>query len=286
MYALSVLPICFAGMVPISDLTMTAESSVKCNYLADYVLKTDDGLWWYANSLVLITIRSQDTTMVNWENFYEYVMPSVQGCPVSMVQSAIRSACIEFCEKTLIWKQDSIKNDILEGLDLYTFAPPLSAKVVMPYRITIKDEDTNNEKEIEQIALNTLESFDPHWRERTSRIPDYYVLVTDDTVRFIGTPTEDLLESLTACVALKPSRSAKQCPTFIYNDWAETIAAGALAKLHAMKQKDWAIPDLVSYYDRVFKAGISRARSKSEKSWLKESKNMLPIKFYNGKGYY
>lgn len=286
MYPIAKMRICFTNYQIFKDVLFSGEANFICRTIADYIISWWDKFWFIAESLFLLSIESADRTMVTWDKFDEYVMPSVQGCPVSMVHSAVRSACIEFCEKSLIWKQDSIKNDILAGWDTYSFAPPPNAKVVMPYRMTIKTEDMPTGIEIEQVALSELESFLPKWQDAQSRIPKFYVLIADDTVRFIGTPTEDMPECLVAGVALKPTRNAKHCPTFIYSDWAETIAAGALARLHAMKQKDWAIPELVSYYQRNFKEGISRAKSKSDKSWLRESKNMLPVKFYNGKGYF
>lgn len=212
--------------------------------------------------------------MVRWDAFHEYIMPHVQGCPVSMVNSALRSACMEFCEKSFIWKQPSIENDLVEGIYSYTFAPPLSAKVVTAYRVSV------NGKEIQPTDIQTLETFNPDWRNITSTIPDRYYFETDDTIRLVGAPTETMIGALTADVILKPSRSAEGCPNFIYTDWAETIAAGALTRLYAMQGKIWAKPDLVSHFSNIFKAGISRARSKSAKSWQQGSKAMLPVDFY------
>ena len=63
------------------------------------------------------------------------------------------------------------------------------------------------------------------------------------------------------------------------------MAAGALAKLHASKEKVWAIPELVSYYTKIYRDGIPRARSKATKSGLRESKDILPVQFSNLKGY-
>lgn len=227
-----------------------------------------------------LRIESVEDDMIAWDGFYDYIMPSVQGCPVTMVKNALRNACIEFCEKTLIWKQDSILNDVVEGYDLYVFAPPKDAKVIMPYRVTF------NGVEVQPTDLQSLESFMPNWKDLKEETPRYYFLAFDDVVRLVGTPTKTFLNALSADVALKPSRTADKCPEFLFNDWAEVIAAGALARLHAMSGKIWANPEMVNYYNKIFREGISRARSKSAKSWLQESKTMLPVNFYNEKRYY
>lgn len=281
-FGINVLPICFVRETPpIDGVRISATSDVIIDHESvDFVLGWTDKVWYTPESFMSVYTGSVDDTMVTWDKFYEYVLPSVQGCPVSIVNNAIRSACIEFCEKTLIWKQDSIVNDIVEGFDHYLFAPPPNAKVVMPYRVSI------NGIEVQPTDLQSLESFMPNWKEVTDSLPRYYFLVNDDVVRLVGTPTETIPNALTADVALKPTRDAKSCPTFIYDDWAETIAAGALARLHAMKGKVWAMPDMVAYYIRLFREGISRARSKAAKSWLQDSKTMLPVGFYNEKRYF
>lgn len=275
-------PICFVRVpyklfpdriTGISDLYL---GRLKGTILLDWRVLKD----YECKSQMFMRIESIEDDMVNWDKFYDYVMPSVQGCPVSMVKNAIRSACIEFCEKTLIWKQDSILNDVLEGYNMYVFAPPKEAKVVMPYRVTF------NGVEVQPTDLQSLESFMPDWKDMKEETPKYYFLAFDDVVRLVGTPTKSFINALSADVALKPTRSAEKCPEFIYNDWAEVIAAGALARLHAMSGKIWATPELVSHYTKIFREGISRARSKSAKSWLQESKTMLPVNFYNEKRYF
>ncbi len=101
----------------------------------------------------------------------------------------------------------------------------------MPYYVSIYG------KPLKALDLRTLDTYDPEWREKISSLPDAYVQVFDDTIQLVGTPTEDLEDAMLAGVVLKPSRNAEQCPNFLYDDWAEYIAAGALAKLHAMSNK-------------------------------------------------
>lgn len=290
-YPLAFQPICFSKFFNFSPFRGKIRVSGNIEPQVDYYLTPPmDNVQMSIESGIYLEQRTEKNVMVTWDAFMEYVMPHVQGCPVSMVRHAIKSACIDFCAKTLIWKQDSILNDVVAGEALYAFAPPTGTKVVTPYKIAINipnvDGTTYQTKELKAYSLEELESFKPNWREIKTTIPDSYVLVSDDTVRLVGTPTEDIQDSLWAGVALKPSRNAAECPEFILEDWAETIAAGALANLHANTEKVWANPDLVPYYTRIYRDGISRAKSKTAKSWLRESKNMLPAHMYNLKGYY
>ena len=284
-YTIGLQPLCFSKVRSLGNLRSRCQSSASMSANIDMVIKKPQQIKFSSTSFSYSQPTVGKHDMVTWDAFYEYVFPSVQGCPTSIVKHALRSACIDFCARTLIWKQDSVLNDIIAGLSMYTFAPPSGAKVVTPYRVAIKDVDSGKDKELAAYSLETLESFSPSWREDVADYPDKYVLITDDTVRLIGIPTKDMPETLSAGVALKPARDAEDCPSFIYEDWAETIAAGALAKLHASKEKVWAIPELVSYYTKLYRDGISRARSKATKSGLRESKDILPVQFSNLKGY-
>lgn len=284
-YSIGLQPLCFTKVRSLGNMrskcaaTVNMFANINMNVVKPQQIKFASTAYSYSQPTV------GKHAMVTWDAFYEYVFPSVQGCPTSIVKHALRSACIDFCARTLIWKQDSTLNDVLANQNLYTFAPPTGAKVVTPYRVAIRDVDTGKDKELAAYSLETLESFSPDWRDNTAEYPDKYLLITDDTIRLIGTPTKDLPETLSAGVALKPSRDAEDCPAFIYEDWAETVAAGALAKLHASKEKVWAIPELVTYYTKLYRDGISRARSKATKSGLRESKDILPVQFSNLKGY-
>ena len=54
-----------------------------------------------------------------WEDFFKYVRPDVHGCPVAMVKEALRNACIEFCEKSLIWQQEIYCGDLVKDEPKY-----------------------------------------------------------------------------------------------------------------------------------------------------------------------
>lgn len=277
--------ICFSSVKNENNIRLLGVCTVSATATAEMTVSSVSPVEIHGTSFSYATPDIGKYSMVTWDTFLEDVFPSVQGCPKSMVIHAIRAACIDFCEKTLIWKQDSIANDVVAGEASYSFAPPAGAKVVRPYRIEIIHPDNNNVLELQPMSLETLESFDTRWRVKEERVPQAYVLTHDDTVRLIGIPTETIENGLLAYVSLKPTRTAEECPDFLYEDWAETIAAGALAKLHA-NEKVWAQPAMVQHYTKIYRDGVSRARSVAAKSWLRESKNILPVGFTNIKGYH
>ena len=283
------------------DLQFTAQSSmldegIAATYRAilDQVIRAALGIN-IAN--IEMAYGVADKLMVEWDEFSKYIMPSLQGCPVSIVKHAVIASTIEFCEKSLIWKQESIRNDVIAGQAVYAYAPPPNAKVVMPYKVTI------NDRELEPWDLASLEAFDRDWKLITMAQPNRYVQLWDDAIRLIGIPTETIritdsavydnmysslstTSGLMADVVLAPTRDAKFCPAFLYHDWAEIIAAGALYRLHKQVGKVWAKPELVQGYFKVYKEGISYAKSKADKSYQRKSNYMRPVQYFGGRAYY
>lgn len=214
-------------------------------------------------------------TMVPVTKFFELIMPSLQGCPVSMVEQAVLSTCGEFCEKTGIWKQESLLTDIYEDIARYTFAPAPGAQVCAAESVRI------NGRKLQETDINTLTMLDQDWVTRTGPDPQKFFFDTNHSITLIPIPSEDKFSSMSVSVILKPTKSANIVPSVLYDDWAETIAAGTLKRLLAMRGKAWANETLVPLYERDFRTGISRAKSKSEKSWGRTTKNMYPETFYN-----
>lgn len=210
---------------------------------------------------------------VTWRDFHEYVMPSVEGCPLGMANTAIKSAVIEFCEKSLLWKLESRDTDIIAGEARYGFSPPEGTHIVQTVFASI------NDRPLVMTCLDDLDNFHTGWREREERDPHLYYMDTDNTIRLVGIPTETLDKALEVHVALKPSRDAQGCPKFIHEGWAEGIAHGALMRLHAMVGKPWSSPTLVQYHRNLFRSAISRAKSKAMKSRQAVTKTILPRKF-------
>lgn len=197
---------------------------------------------------------------VTWDKFHPYVQPVVQGCPLGLINHAIRKATIEFCERTNLWKMGSPGADILKDQAFYTFDTPVGTRVTQPDWITI------NGKQLVGTTPIELDIEIPDWREKEQEYPHLYYVERPNTVRIIGIPTEDKLGLLDAQVSLSPTRDAVDCPDWLYENWVDVIASGALATLTAMAGKQWSDSTMAAYHNQIFRAGISRARSKQWKA--------------------
>ena len=210
---------------------------------------------------------------IDYRMFHEFVMPNVQGCPVGIATSAIRSAVIEFCEASKLSTLNAEKRGLLAGQARYSFAAPAGTKVVEVVYASL------NDKSLIKTTLDDLDELYDGWRDLISEFPTMYFMDTAETIRVVGTPMNDVPDRLEVQVARKPARSSNTCPDFIFENWAEVIAHGALSRLHAMSGKTWADTGMVAYHRRKFRDGLSRAKSKALRSRQSVPRRIIPRNF-------
>ena len=91
-YSIGLQPLCFSKVRSLGFMRnkCKADGSLKAN--VDMAIVHPQHLTFAG----VLFSYSQPTVgkyaMVTWDAFYEYVFPSVQGCPTSIVKHAIRSA--------------------------------------------------------------------------------------------------------------------------------------------------------------------------------------------------
>ena len=212
--------------------------------------------------------------MAQLSDFYIYVMPRVEGCPTGLVKHAVRDAVIEFCERTLMWKHAFAAVDIVADQDNYTFTAPDGTVLCCPTYVSINKTQLfpTNEEDLD----NTI----PEWRNSTSRQPGSFYMDYDGTMYLVPTPSENFVAGLSVEAALKPAITADTIPDWLYNNWAEVISHGALMRLHSMVGKVWADTQMVALHRAKFKEGITRAKSKTMKSFAKQGKSVQPRSFW------
>lgn len=226
--------------------------------------------------------------LIPWEQFYSMVRPSVPGCPISLTDAAIKAAAQEFCRKTLIWTEEVICGDLVAGMRTYKFNghdQPYS--IVMPRTVIVREKQYKNNDPTQEVVsirdhilkptnIQDLELYTPQWRRLQAEYPTRYWMKDPNTFIFVEVPTKDKYEALKVFCAVQPSTTSDGVPEHIFDNWGEVIAAGALKRLLAMKGRVWADSSLVQYYHNIFYAGISQAKSKMHKSWVTQSKSVIP----------
>lgn len=204
---------------------------------------------------------------VEWEQYLSEVMPDVYGCPVRTAEDAIRSAAIEFCDQSRVWREILATDlTLVAGTEDYTLTPPTDALIMGVHKIQLYDPVNNGAPDSRPLPMLAHNHFD-FFSKRTDQQdkPRHWLGNTPDTVRFYPIP-DDGGYTAKVWATLKPTRDSTQGPDFLYNDWEEAIGHGAKAKLLAMSGRDWANPQAVPFHRKQFIDGWVEARIRDAKA--------------------
>lgn len=168
------------------------------------------------------------------DEFYPWVLPFAKGCPDPVADQKIVQAAREFCERTRLWREQ------------FSFAARTTATSVLAA------EEYAVVMEIDQVWFNGSQLTPEQY---TSRDP---ALAPEDLVVSQIGPNELRLKSqqegtFTILLFLKPKPDADTLPDFLFSNFAETIANGALAHIFAMHDRTWANGALAQFHREEYR---------------------------------
>ena len=144
--------------------------------------------------------------MASFDSLVKEVLPYVSGCPDTLVETNIRSATIDFAERSKAYVLDLDPITTVSGVFEYDFDQPSGTEVHQILWMTFDGND------MDPISPRSLELNYPDWRDRTSR-PHVYLQKTPNTFWVVPVPQTTLTNGLIAAVALKPTRTTSNVDT-------------------------------------------------------------------------
>lgn len=210
------------------------------------------------------------------------VIPYVPGCPSYTAVQALRGAAIEFCERTRIWRE--ILTVTITGQEEAVIVPDHAALYEMERAYWGDDES---------CPLIPVRFADTTGLDRSTAIanqePRYITQASANAVTVFPFATGDL----TVYAILSPRAgpesgvvgvTTKQdiqnvIPAFIFEQYSECLAEGALSRLMLMPKTEFLNPQLSAYYGAKFAQhldakqnrnieGQTRARARVKPHWL------------------
>lgn len=202
---------------------------------------------------------------VLWSAFTPEIRPEVPGCPTEAIENAVRKAVIDFCNQTLIWREELAAIDTVVGQDVYTLTPPAQGRVVLPIHVAY-DEITMLEKSEEE-----QDYVDDGWRISTNSKPRFYHCPKPDQIRFSRKSDSVITGGIVVKAAIKPTNTATGVDDIIFDDWLYQIKDGALATLMSMPKQVWYDPNQSIIHDRKFNAAIQRGKSRAKRGHTRKT---------------
>lgn len=188
--------------------------------------------------------------MASYSSLVKEVLPYVPFCPDSLVESNLRSATIEFCERSKAYVLDMDAFNTISGVYEYDFDIPTGTEVHQVLQMTYDGMD------MDPISPRSLEVNYPDWRDRTGR-PHVYLQKTESTFWLVPVPSGSF--PVIASVALKPSRTSNNIDTRISNQYRDAIIYGTLYRLLRMPSREWTDVNAAREYLAQFNNEITQA---------------------------
>ena len=179
-------------------------------------------------------------------------MPYVPGCSESLIETNLRSATIELCEKSRAYTHDLDPITTISGVHEYEFDQPSGTDV---HQIQWATFDGND---LDPISPRSLELNYPDWRDK-SGIPTVYLQKTANTFWLVPVPNAKTVDGLLVNVALKPTRTTNNIDTEFSNTYRDGIIYGAIYRLLRIPGKEWTNPMAAADYFNLFQAEASDA---------------------------
>jgi len=201
------------------------------------------------------------TSYTEWEDFFPYILNEVPGCPVDVVEEFIKKFAIRLCEKALIIRKKA--SDIYIATDEETYSLNFTENLYRPLGIVYAKYDGGTM--MYPMNEQLQDDQDQTWRvATTSTRPTYYWLTIDNKLHVHPKPTADIdSDPIVVECWVAPVRSATKIDDFVFDNYAETIAYGALSELQLMQQQSWNDIKLAEMNSRKWRQGLRNARAES-----------------------
>lgn len=188
---------------------------------------------------------------ISYETLLPQILPMVVGCPDTLIENTIRSAAIEFCEKTGAYQQELDPVTTVANIYEYDLEAPSQTTVHKIMWVTFEGKD------IEPISTGLLEQRKPKWRDSDHYgEPEYYVQQSSSTIWLVPVPNVNTVSSTVIRAQLKPTHTSTACDEQIMDEYRDTIVNGTLFRLLRMPGRDWTDMGGASVYGALFTDGV------------------------------
>jgi hypothetical protein len=145
----------------------------------------------------------------------------------------VRQAAIEFCRRSQAWREE-LPITVVADTATYVLPLPVDSVPSMLQDFTVLDSDGNSVDQYHIVNANRGRKLtrDNRWTA--------YVYLSDDGLSITVEPVPDSTDAqLVPYVSLKPTQDATTLPDLLREQYADTIAAGALSRLLNLPKTGW-----------------------------------------------
>lgn len=217
--------------------------------------------------------------MAALSEFYSLIAPACPGVPEPAMDLNIVLAAQDFCRRTS-WYQEVQTMDAVASQGEYSFTVPSGMRLFMLHGAwydTAQLEIVATGDVRDPLALRgAVGDSSP---ETGTPTQVFFNVPSDGTFQLYPLPAENATTAITVRASFVPTNTAETVPDGLYNEWAEIIAAGAMARLMSTPNTPYFAPKSAAIAAARFETGITRARRESRTGKVQSSLAVRPRAF-------
>lgn len=186
---------------------------------------------------------------VLWDNVLPLITPEVPTCPEETIKEYLAIVASDFFARTHLWRVSIENMDTVANTALYDLTAGCYDTVIESVLWLTVDE--------KKMTHTDMRLVNPEFLSTTGQ-PTHFWVQDDTSVRLFYIP--DQVWTIRGEVALKPSRTARGIPEWVYQTWIDPIVSGALYRLCRIKDKDWTDPEFAALHKGYYEQGVTDAR--------------------------
>lgn len=195
-------------------------------------------------------------------DFYDFLLPNLPNVGKELARQALRSALVEFCEKSLVWSYEMPAINVVGGTHTYAVTPDADARAVDVL------EAWYNGAQLSPATPADLDVLYTDWRTvGGTGIPKYFTTNVElSSVRLVKTPADSLASGLIITLAQAPTLTATDVPDWLFEDHYMTVSHGAWSRLLRMPRRPWTDKEAAREYEMSFEQGCGQANARKAKA--------------------
>lgn len=190
--------------------------------------------------------------MIDLDEFMPQIAPKAPACPVPSAHVAILQTASDLCARTKLWRHSD--QCYVNDLDDIQFTPP-DGSVVVDFESVLF-----NDAELEPKTAKWMDQCMRGWRHGDiPGYPKYFSQTNFGNLRIA--PIEIGMVTINAFI--KPAMNAEQLPDFLFQQYGELIAWGALGRILSTPDQPFTSFEAGSAYLQAYEQKLQSLMFKS-----------------------
>ena len=191
------------------------------------------------------------------------------GCPSLVIERTIRKTAIDMCQRGRVWALDLTPTAVVAATYEYAMASPVAYAEPMDAMDAYFIDTNANKTPVVWKPYAAVRSGHPNWPENDTGLPLY--LTTNMTGYASLVPVPDAAGTLYIKAYMRPTASAAELPTWLFNEFQRVLFHGAIHELMAMPERSWSNPKIAEYHGKQWTYLLSQATIRAGQEYNTDS---------------